>query len=167
PVGTPGTVWFTGGTEFEYFNDPERTAETRSADGAASTVGDVGYVDDDGYLYLTDRASYMIISGGVNIYPAEVESVLITHPSVGDVAVFGVPNDEWGEEVKAVVEPRAGVAPSAELAQSLLEFCSGKMARYKLPRSIDFLEQLPRDPSGKLYKRKLRDAYWRDRERAI
>jgi long-chain acyl-CoA synthetase len=130
-------------------------------------VGDVGYLDSDGYLYLCDRKTDMIISGGVNIYPAEVESVLITHSAVGDVAVLGVPNDEWGEEVKAVVEPRAGVAPSAELAESLLEFCSGKLARYKLPRSIDFVERLPRDPSGKLYKRKLRDEYWRGRERAI
>ncbi|MBV9169935.1 MAG: acyl-CoA synthetase [Chloroflexi bacterium] len=165
PVGQIGTVYSKARDDFSYFKDPEKTARARR--GPYATVGDVGYLDEDGYLYLCDRQSDMIISGGVNIYPAEVESVLITHPSVGDVAVFGVPNDEWGEEVKAVVEPRAGVAPSAELAQSLLEFCSGKMARYKLPRSIDFLEQLPRDPSGKLYKRKLRDAYWRDRERAI
>jgi long-chain acyl-CoA synthetase len=165
PAGQIGTVYSKARDDFSYFKDPEKTARARR--GSYATVGDVGYLDSDGYLYLCDRKTDMIISGGVNIYPAEVESVLITHSAVGDVAVFGVPNDEWGEEVKAVVEPRAGVVPSAELADSLLEFCSGRLARFKLPRSIDFLERLPRDPSGKLYKRKLRDEYWQGRERVI
>ena len=113
PTGTPGTVWFKTATPFEYFNDPAKTAEARSADGTMSTVGDVGYVDDDGYLYLTDRATFMIISGGVNIYPQECENLLITHPKVADAAVFGVPNADLGEEVKAVVQPMPGVEPGA------------------------------------------------------
>ena len=109
PKGTPGEIWFKTATPFEYFNDPERTQQTRSADGTMSTVGDVGYVDDDGFLYLTDRSTFMIISGGVNIYPQECENLLITHPKVADAAVFGVPNEEMGEEVKAVVQPMPGV----------------------------------------------------------
>ena len=165
PPGQIGTVYSPARGGFEYFKDPEKTQRARH--GGYSTVGDVGYLDEDGYLYLCDRKTDMIISGGVNIYPAEVESVLITHPKVADVAVFGIPNEEWGEEVKAVVEPRAGIAPSSELASELLAFCSGKLARYKLPRSVDFLDALPRDPSGKLYKRKLRESYWRDRASAI
>jgi len=125
-----------------------------------STVGDVGYVDDDGYLYLTDRATFMIISGGVNIYPQECENLLITHPKVADAAVFGVPNEDLGEEVKAVVQPMPGVTPGPELAQELIAFCGEHLSRQKVPRSIDFSEELPRLPTGKLYKRILRDAYW-------
>ena len=113
PLGTPGTLWFETATPFEYFNDPEKTAEARSGDGTMSTVGDVGYVDGDGYLYLTDRATFMIISGGVNIYPQECENLLITHPKVADAAVFGVPNDDLGEEVKAVVQLMPDVASVA------------------------------------------------------
>jgi long-chain acyl-CoA synthetase len=165
PTRQIGTVYTVARDDFEYFKDPDKTRRARL--GRYATVGDVGYLDEDGYLFLCDRKTDMIISGGVNIYPAEIESVLITHPAVADVAVFGIPNDEWGEEVKAVVEPRAGVAGSATLSEELLAFCSGKLARYKLPRSIDFAERLPRDPSGKLYKRKLREAYWQDRQRAI
>ena len=108
--GTPGTVWFKTATPFEYFNDPNKTKEARSPDGSMSTVGDVGYVDDDGFLYLTDRATFMIISGGVNIYPQECENLLITHPKIADAAVFGVPNADLGEEVKAVVQPMPGIA---------------------------------------------------------
>ncbi|MFC0240888.1 AMP-binding protein [Rhodopseudomonas telluris] len=160
PKGTPGQIWFKTATQFEYFNDPAKTAETRSEDGTMSTVGDVGYVDDDGYLHLTDRATFMIISGGVNIYPQECENLLITHPKVADAAVFGVPNEDLGEEVKAVIQPMPGVDPGADLAQELIAFCNQSLSRQKVPRSIDFLEELPRLPTGKLYKRLLRDKYW-------
>jgi long-chain acyl-CoA synthetase len=167
PMGTPGTIWFRGATFFEYFNDPAKTAESRDASGTTSTVGDVGYVDDDGYLYLTDRKTYMIISGGVNIYPQETENLLITHPKVMDAAVIGVPNDDLGEEVKAVVQPVEEVAPGPGLEQELIEFCRGHLARHKVPRSIDFDAQLPRLPTGKLYKRLLRDRYWEGRATRI
>ena len=160
PTGTSGTLWFKTATPFEYFNDPARTAEARSSDGSMSTVGDVGYVDDDGYLYLTDRATFMIISGGVNIYPQECENLLITHPKIADAAVFGVPNPDLGEEVKAVVQPMPGVAAGPDLAQELILFCSQSLSRQKVPRSIDFEDELPRLPTGKLYKRLLRDRYW-------
>jgi long-chain acyl-CoA synthetase len=159
-VGSPGTVWFKTATPFEYFNDPNRTREARSADGSMSTVGDVGYVDADGFLYLTDRATFMIISGGVNIYPQECENLLITHPKIADAAVFGVPNADLGEEVKAVVQPMPGVSPGPELADELIQFCSQSLSRQKVPRSIDFEAELPRLPTGKLYKRLLRDRYW-------
>ncbi|WP_050419875.1 AMP-binding protein [Bradyrhizobium tropiciagri] len=160
PKGTPGTVWFKTATPFEYFNDPAKTSEARSADGSMSTVGDVGYVDDDNFLYLTDRATFMIISGGVNIYPQECENLLITHPKVADAAVFGVPNVDLGEEVKAVVQPTEGIAPGPELAQELIAFCASSLSRQKVPRSVDFEAELPRLPTGKLYKRLLRDRYW-------
>jgi long-chain acyl-CoA synthetase len=160
PKGTPGTVWFKTATPFEYFNDPNKTKEARSADGSMSTVGDVGYVDADNFLYLTDRATFMIISGGVNIYPQECENLLITHPKIADAAVFGVPNPDLGEEVKAVVQPMPGVSPCDELAEELIAFCSQSLSRQKVPRSIDFEAELPRLPTGKLYKRLLRDRYW-------
>jgi long-chain acyl-CoA synthetase len=158
--GQPGEIWFKTATPFEYFDDPARTAQTRSADGAMTTVGDVGYVDDDGFLYLTDRSTFMIISGGVNIYPQECENLLITHPQVADAAVFGVPNEDLGEEVKAVVQLMPEVSESPEVAQALIAFCQQHLARHKCPRSIDFTEQLPRLPTGKLYKKALRDKYW-------
>jgi long-chain acyl-CoA synthetase len=167
PVGTPGTLWFKTATPFEYFNDPVKTAEARSADGSMSTVGDVGYVDDDGYLYLTDRATFMIISGGVNIYPQECENLLITHPKVADAAVFGVPNEDLGEEVKAAIQLMPGVAPGPRIAEELIAFCAEHLARQKCPRSIDFEAELPRLPTGKLYKRLLRDRYWKDRKTRI
>ena len=160
PTGTPGTIWFETATEFEYHNDPDKTDEARSSDGAMTTVNDVGYVDDDGFLYLTDRATFMIISGGVNIYPQETENLLITHPKVADAAVFGVPNVDLGEEVKAVVQPMPGVDPGDDLAAELTAFCAEHLSRQKVPRSIDFADELPRLPTGKLYKRKLRDEYW-------
>jgi len=160
PVGTPGTVWFKTATPFEYFNDPNKTQEARSPDGSMSTVGDVGYLDDDGYLYLTDRATFMIISGGVNIYPQECENLLITHPKIADAAVFGVPNADLGEEVKAVVQPMPGIEPCEALAEELISFCGQSLSRQKVPRSIDFEAELPRLPTGKLYKRLLRDRYW-------
>ena len=127
----------------------------------------MGYLDDDGFLYLTDRSTFMIISGGVNIYPQECENLLITHPQVADAAVFGVPNEDLGEEVKAVVQTLPGVAPSPELAQSLIAFCREHLAHLKCPRSIDFSDQLPRLPTGKLYKRLLRDPYWAGRKSRI
>jgi long-chain acyl-CoA synthetase len=160
PKGVPGEVWFKTATPFEYFNDPERTQQSRSADGTMSTVGDVGFVDDDGFLYLTDRSSFMIISGGVNIYPQECENWLITHPKVADAAVFGVPNEEMGEEVKAVVQAMPGMAVGPELEAELIAFCQKHLARLKCPKSIDFTDALPRLPTGKLYKKPLRDKYW-------
>src|SRR3954471_5109514 len=167
PTGTPGTVWFRGATSFTYFNDPQKTAESRNATGDASTVGDVGYVDEDGYLYLTDRKSYMIISGGVNIYPQETENLLITHPKVMDAAVIGVPNEDLGEEVKAVVQPMDGVEPGPEFERELIAFCRENLAHFKCPRSVDFEKKLPRLPTGKLYKRLLRDKYWEGHSTAI
>jgi long-chain acyl-CoA synthetase len=160
PEGVPGTVWFKTANEFQYFNDPEKTKEARSPDGSMSTVGDVGYIDKDRFLYLTDRATFMIISGGVNIYPQECENLLITHPKVMDAAVFGVPNPDLGEEVKAVVQVVDGVTPGPDLAAELIAFCGQHLSRQKVPRSIDFEAELPRLPTGKLYKRLLRDRYW-------
>jgi acyl-CoA synthetase (AMP-forming)/AMP-acid ligase II len=160
PVGTDGTVWFRGATNFEYFEDPTKTAESRSADGSTSTVGDVGHVDDEGYLYLTDRKTYMIISGGVNIYPQETENLLITHPAVMDAAVIGVPNEDLGEEVKAVVQLVDPAQAGRDMESELIAFCRVNLAHFKCPRSIDFAAELPRLPTGKLYKRLLRDRYW-------
>jgi long-chain acyl-CoA synthetase len=160
PQGTPGTVWFKTATPFEYFGDPAKTQEARSSDGSMSTVGDVGYVDNEGFLYLTDRATFMIISGGVNIYPQEIENVLITHPRVMDVAVFGAPDDEMGEKVVAVVQPVDFAAAGPALANELLAFARESLSNVKMPRSIEFTKELPRHPNGKLYKRLLRDEYW-------
>jgi long-chain acyl-CoA synthetase len=167
PVGTSGTVWFKTATPFEYFNDPNKTREARSPDGSMSTVGDVGYVDSDGFLHLTDRKTFMIISGGVNIYPQECENLLITHPKIADAAVFGVPNPDLGEEVKAVVQPMPGIPSGPDLAEELIVFCSQSLSRQKVPRSIDFEAELPRLPTGKLYKRLLRDRYWGDKTSRI
>jgi long-chain acyl-CoA synthetase len=159
PVGESGTIYFDGGGEFEYYHDKEKTAGSRHPKGW-TTLGDVGYLDEDGYLYLTDRKHFMIISGGVNIYPQEAENVLITHDAVVDVAVFGVPNDEFGEEVKAVVQPRRMADATPELAMELMDFCRERLSHIKCPRSVDFREELPRHPTGKLYKRLLKDEYW-------
>ena len=160
PTGAEGTVWFQGDANFEYFNDPEKTAESRDKVRGTSTVGDVGRVDEDGYLYLTDRKTYMIISGGVNIYPQETENLLVTHPKVLDAAVIGVPNEDLGEEVKAVVQLMPGVEEGPDLERELIAFCREHLAHFKCPRSVDFTEELPRLPTGKLYKRLLRDRYW-------
>jgi len=162
PLGEPGLVYFERDTmPFEYHNDPERT---RSAQHPVhlnwSALGDVGYLDADGFLYLTDRKAFMIISGGVNIYPREIEDVLVTHPSVRDVAVFGVPDAEMGEQVKAVIEPMDGVLPSDELVAALTAWARERLAHYKVPKSFDFMDELPRLPTGKLYKQPLRAAYW-------
>ncbi len=167
PPETPGTIWFKSGSAFEYFNDPQKTKEARSPDGSMSTVGDIGYLDRDGYLHLTDRATFMIISGGVNIYPQECEDLLITHPKVADAAVFGVPNADLGEEVKAVVQLMPGFEPVPAIAEELIAFCAQHLSRQKVPRSIDFEAELPRLPTGKLYKRILRDRYWGNRTSRI
>ena len=159
PVGSEGVVFFSDSPAFEYHNDPAKTADSRNRHGW-STLGDVGYLDEDGYLFLTDRRSFMIVSGGVNIYPQEIENVLLTHPAVLDAAVIGVPNPEFGEEVKAVIETAHPHTP--ELAEDLMAFCRTHLSHVKCPRSVDFIEQLPRGDNGKLYKRKLRDAYWKD-----
>ncbi|QYN36891.1 acyl-CoA synthetase [Pseudonocardia sp. DSM 110487] len=159
PIREPGLVYLRMGTSsFEYHRDAEKTKAARAGD--LFTLGDVGHVDEDGYLFLHDRKSDLIISGGVNIYPAEIEGQLGGHPKVADVAVFGIPHPDWGEEIKAVVQPAAGIEAGPELTEELLEFARGRLARFKLPRSIDYVEQLPRDPNGKLYKRRLRDPYW-------
>ena len=167
PTGTSGMVWFKTATPFEYFKDPNKTREARSLDGSMSTVGDVGYVDSDGFLHLTDRATFMIISGGVNIYPQECENLLITHPKIADAAVFGVPNADLGEEVKAVVQPMPGILPCPDLAEELILFCRQSLSRQKVPRSVDFEAELPRLPTGKLYKRLLRDRYWGNKSSRI
>jgi acyl-CoA synthetase (AMP-forming)/AMP-acid ligase II len=159
PPGEPGTIWFDGITRFEYHDDPKKTASMRNTDGWG-TVGDMGYVDDEGYLYLTDRKSFMVISGGVNIYPQEVENLLVLHPKVMDVAAFGVPNADLGEEVKAVVQPVDWAQAGPGLAAELIAHCREHLAAYKCPRSIDFERELPRLDTGKLYKRLLRDRYW-------
>lgn len=160
PNGEPGTLWFKTATEFSYHNDPSKTAESTSVDGSMTTVGDVGYVDDDGFLYLTDRKTFMIISGGVNIYPQECEDLLIAHAKVADAAVFGVPNVDLGEEVKAVIQTIPSVAGNDDLTEELLAYLSEHLSRQKIPRSIDYEAELPRLPTGKLYKRLLRDRYW-------
>jgi long-chain acyl-CoA synthetase len=159
PVGEAGTIYFEGGPGFEYHKDAAKTASSRSPQGF-STLGDIGYVDPEGYLYLTDRKANMIISGGVNIYPQECENLLATHPKVADCAVFGVPNEEFGEEVKAVVQPHDMAEAGPALEAELLAFCRAGLSHVKCPRSIDFEAELPRLDTGKLYKRILRDRYW-------
>ena len=165
PPGEVGTLYthnLQTDEVFEYHQASEKTAAAHSSPGTF-TMGDVGYVDEDGYVFLSDRAANMIISGGVNIYPAEIEQVLIEHPAVADVAVFGIPDDEWGEQVKAAVELRDGFVPTAELEAELLLFARERLAGFKVPRSVDFEDALPRHPTGKLYTRLLRDRYWQDR----
>jgi acyl-CoA synthetase (AMP-forming)/AMP-acid ligase II len=160
PPGGIGTVYFADGSPFEYHNDPERTQHAFNSRGW-STLGDVGYLDADGYLYLTDRKAYMIITGGVNVYPRETEDALIAHPEVADVAVLGVPDEEMGEQVKAVVQPRDMTRAGPALAAELIAFCRQRLSPIKCPRSVDFEPELPRTPTGKLMKRLLRDRYWR------
>jgi long-chain acyl-CoA synthetase len=159
-----GTVYFkTPG--FEYHNDAQKTRDSRI--GEFATVGDMGYLDAEGYLFLRDRKGDMIITGGANVYPAEVEATLLGHPAVRDVAVFGIPDDDWGEQVKAAVELSDGWEPGDATTNVILDHCEGRLARYKTPRSVDFVAAMPRDPNGKLYKRKLRDPYWTGRDASI
>jgi long-chain acyl-CoA synthetase len=172
PTGEQGTVYMLLGetTKFEYKGDTEKTRKNRinTDDGKTFfTVGDVGYLNEEGYLFLCDRKIDMIISGGANIYPAEIENVLLAHPKVVDAAVFGIPHDDWGEEVKAVVEVAEGVDSDDSLTEELLAYCRENLAKFKCPKSIDYTTEMPRDPNGKLYKRKLRDPYWEGRERGI
>ncbi|MGE4424861.1 MAG: acyl-CoA synthetase [Solirubrobacteraceae bacterium] len=165
PVGQTGRVFFSDGPQFEYHNDPDKTRGAHSSQGW-STAGDIGHLDEEGFLYLTDRASFMIISGGVNIYPQESENVLASHPKVMDAAVFGIPDEDFGESVKAVIQPMempADDAAAAALEAELIAHCRAQLADLKCPRSIDFRAELPRHETGKLYKRLLRDEY---RERA-
>ncbi|WP_052666585.1 acyl-CoA synthetase [Nitriliruptor alkaliphilus] len=167
PPGEVGTVWMRMGEHrFEYRGDPEKTQQAWNERGFF-TVGDVGELDEDGFLFLRDRKVDMIISGGVNIYPAEIESVLLAHPAVLDVAVFGVPNDDFGEEVKAAVEVTADRTPGPDLEAELIAHCREHLGGYKVPRSVDFPDTFPRDPNGKVYKRRLRDPYWVDRTSAL
>jgi acyl-CoA synthetase (AMP-forming)/AMP-acid ligase II len=166
PVGELGAIYFESKANFEYYKDPEKTKGARSKQGYA-TLGDVGYVDEEGYVYLTDRKAFMIISGGVNIYPQETENCLITHPGVADVAVIGVPNEEFGEEVKAIVEPQTMADAGPELAEELMEWCKERISHVKCPRTVDFMEALPRHATGKLYKRLLKDKYWGNHDSKI
>jgi len=167
PAGEQGTVYMklSATANFEYKGDKEKTSKNRRGD--YFTVGDIGYLNKDGYLFLCDRKIDMIISGGANIYPAEIENVLIQHPRVADVAVFGIPHDDWGEEIKAVVQLDDGSGGSEEMSAEILSFCAERLAKMKLPRSIDYMAELPRDPNGKLYKRRLRDPYWEGQERQV
>jgi long-chain acyl-CoA synthetase len=157
--GREGVVYFEGGRPFEYHNDAAKTASVTDERGWR-TLGDIGRMDEDGYLYLTDRQAHMIIAGGVNIYPQEIENVLTEHPMVGDVAVIGVPDPDMGEAVKAVVELTQPEAAGEALESELISFCRQRIAPFKCPRSVDFVAELPRDPNGKLYKRILRERYW-------
>jgi long-chain acyl-CoA synthetase len=165
-VGEPGTIYFGGGGHFEYHKDPDKTAGSRHPKGW-TTLGDVGYVDADGYLYLTDRKHFMIITGGVNVYPQEAENALITHPKVMDVAVFGIPDEDFGEQVKAVVQPKDMADAGPALAEELIAYCRSQLSAIKCPRSVDFEAELPRHPTGKLYKRLLKDRYWEGYETRI
>src|SRR4051812_29746602 len=167
-TGTPGRVWMTmlSGADFEYKGDKAKSDSSHDAEGFF-TVGDIGYFNEDGFLFLCDRKSDMIIAGGVNIYPAEIEGEILAHPQVADVAVFGIPDDDMGEQIKAVVQPEEGVAADEALRASIMAHIEGRLGKYKWPRSIDFVDELPREPTGKLLKRTLRDPYWEGRDRAI
>ena len=167
PPGTPGTIYLRAAElgRFEYYKDKEKTRKSYAGD--HFTLGDVGYLDDDGYLFLCDRSADVIISGGVNIYPAEVDAVLLTHPAVRDAATIGIPNEEWGEAVASVVELREGYAANDELAQQLVDHCRAQLAHYKCPRKVEFRDTLPRHDTGKIYRRLLRDEYWQGREKRI
>ena len=159
PTGEPGQIWFESGARSST-TTTRRRRRRRSTSKGWSTLGDVGYVDEDGFLYLTDRSSHMIISGGVNIYPQEIENLLTMHPAVADVAVIGVPDAEMGEQVKAVVIPAEPERAGSALEAELIAYCREHLARYKCPTSVDFVDELPRLPTGKLLKRELRERYW-------
>jgi fatty-acyl-CoA synthase len=160
-AGEVGTIYFErDAAPFEYHNDPEKTSASRHpVHDNWCTVGDVGYMDEDRYLFLTDRKGFMIISGGVNIYPQEIENVLALHPKILDVAVIGVPDAEMGEQVKAVVQLRTGITPSDELGAEIITYVRDRIAHYKAPKSVDFVDELPRTATGKLVKRVLIDRY--------
>jgi long-chain acyl-CoA synthetase len=159
PAGEVGMVWVKThpGEEFEYFRDREKTE--RNQRGAWYTLGDHGYLDEDGYLFLSGRSAELIISGGVNIYPAEIDAALLEHPAVRDAATIGVPNEEWGEEVVAVVELADGVTPTPDLADELRRHCRTRIARFKVPRRVEFVDGLPRQDNGKIYRQRLREQF--------
>jgi long-chain acyl-CoA synthetase len=166
PAGEVGNIWIESAAgPSEYFKDPEKTAKMRR--GRMITLGDVGLLDEDGFLFLRDRKIDMIISGGVNIYPAEVEAALLADPDIADAVVIGVPDDEWGEQVKAIVELRPGVAPGETTEAAIIGRCRDRIARFKCPRNVDFVDSLPRLPNGKVEKRRIRDQYWAARDAAI
>ena len=168
PAFTPGLIYMANGLKFEYHNDPDKTRQAQLGDQKEwFTLGDIGYFDHDGYLYLTDRQSHMIISGGVNVYPQEAESILADHPAIADVAVIGVPNEDFGEEVKAVVVPKIALVDEAALAMELIAYCRARLSAIKCPRSVDFVESLPRTETGKLLKRELKKKYWEGRDSLI
>jgi long-chain acyl-CoA synthetase len=162
PAGQEGVIYFSDGVQFVYHNDPEKTAQGRN-DRGWTTLGDIGYMDAEGFVYLTDRKANMIISGGVNVYPQETENLLVGHPKVLDVAVFGVPDEEFGEAVKAVVQPLDMADAGPALERELIAWCRERLSHIKCPKSIDFEAELPRHPTGKLYKRLLRERYWTGR----
>jgi long-chain acyl-CoA synthetase len=167
PAGQAGVIWWSGSVPINYYNDPEKSRSVTN-DRGWTTLWDMGYVDDEGWLYLTDRKQFMIVSGGVNIYPQEVEDLLVMHPEVTDAAVIGVPNEEFGEEVKAIVQPVNMGRAGPGLEEALVAWCREHLAHYKCPRTVDFEEQLPRQDNGKLYKQRLRARYWAgDRGRMI
>lgn len=169
PIGESGAVYFEmKKISFNYHNDDKKTKKTQHPQHENwGTVGDIGYLDEDGFLYLNDRADFMIISGGVNIYPQELEDTLIMHPKVADVAVFGIPHEEMGEEVKAVIQVEAHIEESPELEKELIDYAKNQIAHYKCPRSIDFISEFPRLPTGKLYKKPLKAKYWKGHESAV
>lgn len=168
PPGEQGIVYFEGGWDFKYLGDADKTRDSRHPVHTGwSALGDIGYLDEDGYLFLTDRKSYMIISGGVNIYPQEIENLLITHPQIADAAVIGVPNAEFGEEVKAVVQPLDWADATPEFEAELIAYCKAHLSPLKCPRSVDFDPELPRLDNGKLYKRLVKDRYWQEQEKRI
>jgi len=158
PTGEIGNVYFEGGAQFKYHNEPEKTKKSYAKPNC-STVGDIGFLDKDGYLYLTDRKNFTIITGGVNVYPQEIENCIINHPKVADVAVFGIPHEEFGQEIKAVIQPKYWEDAGEDLAAELNDFCRSKLSRIKIPRSFDFDKVLPRKDNGKLYKRRLVERY--------
>jgi long-chain acyl-CoA synthetase len=170
PAGTIGTLYLrapSDTTRFRYFKDEAKTGRAYDPSGTHFTLGDVGYVDGDGYLFLCDRSADVIITGGVNVYPAEVDAVLLEHPAVADACCVGVPDEEWGEQVLAVVELRPGAAPGEALAAELVALCRARLAHYKCPRAVDFAERLPRLESGKIQRRRVREPYWAGRARSI
>jgi long-chain acyl-CoA synthetase len=169
PAGAVGRVYMLAPEQdrFSYFKDEAKTQRAFDEAGTHFTLGDMGYLDDDGYLFLADRRADVIISGGVNIYPAEVDAVLLTHPAVADAATIGIPDDDWGESVRSVVELRDGSPAGPALERELVDFCRERLAHYKCPRGIDFSDALPRYDTGKIYRRLLRDRYWQGRERKI
>ncbi len=169
PAGEIGRIYLRApeGDRFAYYKDEAKTRKAFDAEGTHFTLGDMGYLDEEGYLFLADRSADVIITGGVNVYPAEVDAALLEHPAVADAATIGIPDDEWGESVRSVVETRPGATPGPELARELIDFCRERLARFKCPRDVEFTDALPRHDTGKIYRRLLRDRYWEGRDRNI